>query len=94
MDNKCSALQESLSDIVLRDPDWEYSEPKPDINFEELGFGEEGNPFTDIRDVVVSLRRDPLEKIRNLKIKIGDRDGTPLAPTVRGNPSKVSYGTG
>ncbi|EJK60829.1 hypothetical protein THAOC_18760 [Thalassiosira oceanica] len=80
VDNKCSALQESLNDSVLRDPDWEYPEPDPDINFEELGFGEDGNPFTDIRDAAISLWRDSHEKIGSLDIKIGVEDDPALPP--------------
>ncbi|EJK64383.1 hypothetical protein THAOC_14886, partial [Thalassiosira oceanica] len=83
VDNKCSALQESLSDSVLRDPDWVYPEPDPDINFEELGFGEDGNPFTDIRDAVISLWRDTQEKNGSRDIKIGDEDDPPIPDGIR-----------
>ncbi|EJK53801.1 hypothetical protein THAOC_26683, partial [Thalassiosira oceanica] len=55
LDEKCTALEETLVDDVLRDPDWEYPEPCPGIDFEELGF-DDYNPYLDIRDATTDLR--------------------------------------
>ena len=71
LDKKCIALEESLIDHALRDPDWEYPEPEPDIDFEELGFEEGYNPFADIQNATISLMKSSLEERVGLGFEIG-----------------------
>jgi len=72
LDRKCTALEETLIEDVLRDPDWRYTEPYPNIDFEELGYENDDNPYIDIRNAVLSLRSERLELLRETDIEVGN----------------------